>query len=703
MAPRGIAVVVGSALAGVLLLPAAASADYGSLSTVSVRADGTATGNAASINMSGSAGGRTVAFQSQATDIAGTGNNFDYDVFVRNQVAGGSALVSHAAGDTAEADGASTGPIVSGNGQYVAYVSEATNVVSPPVSAGEFAAHVYLYDKTTGTNLLVDHAFGDEAVAGPSGAQVAAVSWDGRYVVYTSASNNLVGDPSNDTNADSGSGVDVFVYDRTTRTSRLVSHSGESDGVVAANGGDAFNVYARSDAGLVTFSSIATDISPGATSGQTNVYLWRMDTGATRLVSHVHDGTDEQTGASLGMDLSEDGGYLLYESDAGDAVAGQSAASGGGPADIFLYDVAQNDSMLVSHAAGAPTTETDDATIDGNLSADGAFAAWSSPADGVIAASPGGREMVYEFARSSGVNTLVSHASSGAGTPAGSDSTGARVSPDGGTVAYESDADDLVPAQPAEGPSNVFAWDRAGGGNLLVSHTAASSSTPGSAMSWRPRFAGPLLLFQSDAPNLASAATDGNSATDVFAAGSFATSDAIGAPVDIGGGGGGTPTTTTTTTTDPGGGTTTLPGTGTPRALPTLADLLAGLRAPGPCHRRVLADVALVACGGNKKASPNLRVYMVNARATALTLRLAATEALPRNAAAVKKVSYASKTIVVPASGSATATLRVPAKLRKALAKALKKRAKVTRRPLVTMTGGGLKTSLAHSVTMRRK
>jgi hypothetical protein len=132
--------------------------------------------------------------------------------------------------------------------------------------------------------------------------------------------------------------------------------------------------------------------------------------------------------------------------------------------------------------------------------------------------------------------------------------------------------------------------------------------------------------------------------------------------------------------------------------------LLAALKTAGPCHAAVRTDVALRACGGNRKPALDIRVYVVNARTSPLQVTLSASESLPRNAAAPKKVSYAKKTLVVPASGSATVTLKVPAKLRRALAGALRKHKRVARRPSVTMTGAGVaRVSLTHAVTLRRK
>jgi hypothetical protein len=671
MTPARIAIAL--VITGALALPAAASAGYGDLGTVSVRADGGGTANGLSRAASGSSDGNVIAFRSTASNlIAGvTSNNNDHDIFVRDWATGTNTLVSHAAGaPTAEGDSASfSSPVVSGDGNWVAYGSTASDLVSGGPTSGD--EHIYLYSRQSGANVLVDHAFGSSAAGDAPAGQVWAVS-DSGHVVYTSSADDI------DSGTDTNSAPDVFVYDNEQDSNRLITHTA-ADPHVASNGNSVTNVAASADGLAISFTSDATNIVTGTTG--TNVFLWIAGDLSARLVSHKAGDTTAQNGDSLGMDLSADGKFLLYESDATDAVTGQTPASSPGTVpDVFLYDVTLGTSELVSHASGNNAQETDDAGTDATLSSNGAFAAWSSTAAGITGAGSPGREKIYLYDRSTKTNVLVSHAHTGADTAAASQSDTPRVSPDGSTVAYVSVADDLVDGQPAAGTRNVFAWSRANGENVLVSRSSGSNTVPANQDSTAPRFAGSRLLFESLASDLASPTPDGNAFGDIYVA------NAPPAPPPPAGGGG-NPTTTTTTTT-------TTPVVNTPQP-PTLTALLGKLGAAGPCHRRLLTDVALVVCGGNKKAKPNLRVYVVNSRVTPLRLTLTGSEA---------KAKYRKKTIVVPASGSATVTLKAPAKLRKALAKALKKRSKVKRKPVVTMTGGNLKkTSVTHSVTMRRK
>jgi hypothetical protein len=298
--------------------------------------------------------------------------------------------------------------------------------------------------------------------------------------------------------------------------------------------------------------------------------------------------------------------------------------------------------------------------------------------------------MVYLYDRLAGTNALVSHAATGETTSADNESRVPAITSDGNTVAYESDASDIVGGQVSSG-SQVFAYDRSSRQNKLVSHTAASATAGGDGASLAPRFAGSLLLFESVADDLASPTPDLNGTLrDVFA--SEGTSPPP--PPDPG------PTTTTTTPT------TTVTTPGGPPPSPTLQVLLTALlnNTAGPCSVRIRTDFALAACGGDKRAKPDLRVYIVNARPTAMSATLTAVEALPRTAGKAKKASYAKKTLVVGPFGSATVTLKAPSKLRKALVTLLKKRKAVARRPTVSLTAAGLpNTSITHAVTMRRK
>lgn len=87
------------------------------------------TGRAASTNPYISADGNLVAFQSTSTDLVSNDNNLASDVFVKNMSTGTVTRVSTTSAN-AEANGNSTMPCISGNGNFVSFESVATNLVS---------------------------------------------------------------------------------------------------------------------------------------------------------------------------------------------------------------------------------------------------------------------------------------------------------------------------------------------------------------------------------------------------------------------------------------------------------------------------------------------------------------------------------------------------------------------------------------------
>jgi len=101
-----------------------------------------------------------------------------------------------------EGNGNSTGPAISHDGRYVAFSSEATNLVSGDTN---LMRDIFVHDRETGVTIRVS--------AGPGGAQAneesdrPTISGDGRLVAFYSDANNLIPD---DTNEDQ----DIFVHDR---------------------------------------------------------------------------------------------------------------------------------------------------------------------------------------------------------------------------------------------------------------------------------------------------------------------------------------------------------------------------------------------------------------------------------------------------------------------------------------------------------
>ena len=109
-----------------------------------------------------------------------------YHVYLRNLNSGFIRRISRApAAD--DADGPSFNPAVSGDGRLVAFVSQATNLVP---SDRNRVADVYLHDVHTGQTTLVSRSARGGSATGPS--RHPALSADGRFVAFVSDAADLV-------------------------------------------------------------------------------------------------------------------------------------------------------------------------------------------------------------------------------------------------------------------------------------------------------------------------------------------------------------------------------------------------------------------------------------------------------------------------------------------------------------------------------
>jgi Tol biopolymer transport system component len=126
----------------------------GATTRVSVASDGTE-GNSVSIKPSISADGRYVAFQSIATNLVSGDTNGTQDIFVHDRQTGQTTRVS-VASDGTEGNSGSNDPSISANGRYVAFQSQANNLVSGDTG---FITDIFIHDRQTGVTTRVSIAF----------------------------------------------------------------------------------------------------------------------------------------------------------------------------------------------------------------------------------------------------------------------------------------------------------------------------------------------------------------------------------------------------------------------------------------------------------------------------------------------------------------------------------------------------------------
>ena len=254
-----------------------------------------AVGHSGGPSVSGS--GRYVAFSSLASNLVPEDSNERQDVFVRDRGTGTTERVSLSSSGT-QANLRSFQPAVSGDGRYVAFISEASNLV-PGDTNGE--RDVFVRDRETGTTELV--SVSSSGTQANLGSIQPAVSGDGRYVAYISAATNLVPGETDDR-------PDVFVRDRQAGTTELVSVSssethGNQGGLSAALSGDGR---------YVAFASHSSNLVAGDTNGLADVFVRDQETGTTERVS-VRTSGAQLLSFSATPAISRDGRYVAFESD----------------------------------------------------------------------------------------------------------------------------------------------------------------------------------------------------------------------------------------------------------------------------------------------------------------------------------------------------------------------------------------------------
>jgi Tol biopolymer transport system component len=288
--------------------------DTGTTERVSIATIGTQA-NDESYSPAISAAGRFVAFRSDATNLVANDTNNNSDIFVRDRTLGVTERVS-VASDGTQANGDSILPVISADGRFVAFSSEASNLVAGDTNN---QADIFVHDRQNDTT---------ELIVGPAEFHIGAgtiivapaISPDGGFVGLRSDADDLVA-------GDTNNSFDTFLV---ARDSLIAERLSVSSSEVEGNS-DSSRPSISSNNRYGVFSSIATNLVSQDTNGSEDVFVRDRDAGQTRRVSIAFDGSEGDNN-SFSAVISADGQFVAFTSFAENLVANDT----NGVLDIFV-------------------------------------------------------------------------------------------------------------------------------------------------------------------------------------------------------------------------------------------------------------------------------------------------------------------------------------------------------------------------------
>ena len=306
-----------------------------------------------------SADGRFVAFVANATGLVTNTLAGEYHLYRRDLVANVTSLVDSDLNGFGVGVDTTVVLSLSANGNLIAFESTSPMLV---LNDRNHRSDVFALNFTTATMDLISArhaALPSYTPSGVSGGFLYSLNTDGRYVAFASEADDLV---TND-----GNGLrDVFVRDQLIGTNILVS--------VGTNGfaGEGYSTAPSisGDGRYVAFSSYATNLTANDTSIGEDVYVRDLQSGAMTLASVSTNGINPGNKDSYLPTISADGRYVMFRSKASNLAAG---SFGNGIENLFLRDL----------QSGTNYPLTTGGLISASMTPDGHYIAYADAAGGI--------------------------------------------------------------------------------------------------------------------------------------------------------------------------------------------------------------------------------------------------------------------------------------------------------------------------------
>ncbi len=351
-----------------------------------------------------------------------------------------------------QANSGSLQPDMSADGRFVAFTSTATNLVAGDSfnsCSGGGCFEVFVHDRQTG---LTESVSGN-AVGGNNSSP--SISYDGRIVAFSSDA-ALVPDDDN-------RWLDMYVRDRETGAlERIATALTEPLGGGVLGEGP----WLSGNGNLVAFASAF--LPPSEPNGAVNLFVYDRTNGTTSLAS-VDEGGSPSNGNTIKADLSEDGRFVAFISDATDLVP---VDANGRSYDVFVRDMQAGTTELVS--VDSSEVQASDGSWEVSISGDGRYVAFA-PITPEWVANPNNGQL---FLRDRQAETTEMISMAPDGTEGDQNSMQPSISVDGRFVAFRTEASNLTTAF-----SPIVLWDRVTGEIEPIAH---STQPPSSFPSFTP-------------------------------------------------------------------------------------------------------------------------------------------------------------------------------------------------------------------------
>lgn len=456
---------------------------------------------------------------------------------ITGQSASGQVLLISVALDGGPANGDSfSTPSVTPDGRYVAFQSNATNLVS---GSSTGFSDIFVRDTCLGvptgcTATTIRVSVSSAGVLADGNSRRPSISATGRFVAFDSSATNLVPGDTNGTQGALTGLADVFVRDTCIGVSTGCSPSTVRASVATDNtesNGDSRRPSISADGRFVAFNSGATNLDSNDSNGFGDIFLRDTCQSApagcapsTRRISLANDGS-QGNGASGLQSVSPDMRFAAFLSTASNFVSGDTNLN----SDYFVRDT-----CLGAAAGCAPSTIRASIANDGSqandlgdlepsISAEGRFVAFTSHATNLVPADTNARADVFvrdTCAGATGCTPSTFRASvSSDGSQANSGSEAPSTNSTGRLVAFSSLATNLI-AGGTSSPKTIFVRDTCLGApsgciptTILIGRSATGAQDNGVSEFPAMSADGRWVAFLSSSTNLAPGATSGRTQT----------------------------------------------------------------------------------------------------------------------------------------------------------------------------------------------